>query len=88
MPKKFIPSPELLNTILTRYNETKNYSLVSRETGISTAIIKRIIEENSGGPKNQFIYYGPAPIEPTSPQLKKIPYYYELTLLMKEILNV
>lgn len=45
---KFIPTPEQLNTILTRYQETKNYSQVSRETGLSTAIIKRIISENEG----------------------------------------
>ena len=56
MAKKFEPSPELLEQILTRYNETKNYSQVSRETGLSTAIIKRIIqesgEENAAQPDN------------------------------------
>ena len=88
MPKKFIPSPELLATILTRYKETKNYSLVSRETGLTAAVVKRIIDENKEAPKNQFTYIGPAPVEPAAPQLKKIPYYYELTLLMKEHLNV
>lgn len=45
MPKKFEPSPELLEQILTRYKETNNYAQVSRETGISTAIIKRLIQE-------------------------------------------
>lgn len=46
MAKKFIPSPEQLELILTRYKETKNYSLVSRETNLSVAIIKRIIHES------------------------------------------
>lgn len=45
MAKKFIPDPELKEQILTRYKETKNYSLVSRETGLSVLIIKRIIQE-------------------------------------------
>ena len=45
MPKKFEPTPELLEQILTRYKETKNYSAVSRETELSVAIIKRIIQE-------------------------------------------
>ena len=45
MAKKFIPTAEQLELILTRYNETKNYSLVSRETNLSVAIIKRIIQE-------------------------------------------
>ena len=47
MAKKFIPTPEQLELILTRYKETKNYTLVSRETGLSVAIIKRIISENT-----------------------------------------
>lgn len=45
MAKKFEPSPEVLEQILTRYKETSNYSLVSRETGISVTIIKRLIQE-------------------------------------------
>lgn len=45
MAKKFEPSQELLKQILSRYKETSNYSLVSRETGISVAIIKRLIQE-------------------------------------------
>ena len=45
MAKKFIPTAEQLELILTRYNETKNYSLVSRETNLNVAIIKRIIQE-------------------------------------------
>lgn len=52
MAKKFIPDPELKEQILTRYKETKNYSLVSRETGLSVLIIKRIIQED-GEPATQ-----------------------------------
>ena len=46
MAKKFVPTQEQLELILTRYKETKNYSLVSRETNLSVAIIKRIIQES------------------------------------------
>lgn len=46
MAKKFVPTQEQLEQILTRYKETGNYSLVSRETGLSVAIIKRIIQES------------------------------------------
>ena len=49
MAKKFEPSPELLKQILTRYAETKNYSQVSRETGLSVTIVKRIIQESGEG---------------------------------------
>lgn len=53
MAKKFIPDPELKEQILTRYKETKNYSLVSRETGLSVLIIKRIIQEEGEQPAAQ-----------------------------------
>lgn len=45
MPKKFEPTPELRQQILIRYKETSNYSLISRETNLSVAIVKRIIQE-------------------------------------------
>lgn len=102
MPKKFIPSPEQLEQILTRYEETKNYALVSRETGLSAIIIKRIIQEseegevettvgkNSNIPKpigpNEFSYIGPAPQETFLPTKKD--YYTIIYRLMKEKLNV
>ena len=50
MPKKFEPTPELLEQILSLYKKTKNYSAVSRETGLSTTIIKRIIQEANTSP--------------------------------------
>lgn len=49
MAKKFVPTQEQLKQILTRYKETSNYSLVSRETNLSVAIIKRIIQEAGEG---------------------------------------
>lgn len=49
MAKKFVPTQEQLEQILTRYKETSNYSLVSRETNLSVAIIKRIIQEAGEG---------------------------------------
>lgn len=45
MAKKFVPTQEQLEQILTRHKETGNYSLISRETNLSVAIIKRIIQE-------------------------------------------
>lgn len=92
---KYIPTPEELENILKRYEETKNYSLVSRETGLSVTIIKRLIVEN-GDPakpkqkkstvKNAYIYGGPTPVETELPS--KAQYYHQLICLMKEHLNV
>lgn len=47
MATKFIPSREQLDYIRKRYLETKNYSQISRETGISPAIIKRLLTEEA-----------------------------------------
>ena len=88
MAKKFVPDPELLNTILTIYKTEGSYAAVSRATGISPTIIKRIITENCGSAnKNSFTYEGLPPEEPKMP-ISKAQFYYKLQLLMKEILNV
>lgn len=89
MAKKFVPDPELLNTILTTYKTEGSYAAVSRVTGISPAIIKRIITENCGptNGKNYLSYEGLPPEEPKMP-ISKAQFYYKLQLLMKEILNV
>lgn len=87
MPKKYEPTPEMLQTILTRYNETKNFSLVSRETGLSYNILKRIITEHeASGAKNEYIYTGPMPLETELPT--KAMYYHQIICLMKEHLHV
>lgn len=88
MPKKFIPDAALLNTILTRYKETNSYAAVSRETGLSAAIIKRIITENTEGAAKgkEYIFTGIAPKETFLPT--KAQYYYQIICLMKEHLNV
>lgn len=89
MAKKFIPDPELLNTILTTYKTEGSYAAVSRTTGISPTIIKRIITENCNiaNGKNTLTYSGLPPEEPDKP-ITKAQFYYKLQLLMKEILNV
>jgi len=88
MAKKFIPDPELLNTILTIYKAEGSYAAVSRATGISPTIVKRIITENCGSAsKSSLTYEGLPPEEPKMP-ISKAQFYYKLQLLMKEILNV
>ena len=47
MPKRYEPTPEMLANILKWYKETKNYTEVSRRTGLTVLIVKRIITENS-----------------------------------------
>lgn len=89
MAKKYIPSPEELRTILELYSQTKTYAAVSRETGLSAAVVKRIIEENSTAASNgSFITYnGIPPVEPAVAPSKAM-FYYKLMVLMKEILHV
>lgn len=68
MAKKFVPTQEQLKQILTRYKETSNYSLVSRETGLSVAIIKRIIQE-AGESNNTSEEEKPLPKPKTTAQI-------------------
>lgn len=88
MPKKFIPTPELLQTILTRYEETHNYAAVSRETGISANIIKRIISENTEAAKPVAVLQSPAVIPQETQLPSKAQFYYLLQCLVKEQNNV
>ena len=78
MGKKYIPSEEELNNILNIYYNSKNYSETSRQTGLSTATIKRIVLENAGKqvniPKNIVQYEFLPPVEPIS----KIEYNYSI----------
>lgn len=61
MAKKFVPDKELLDRILIRYSETKNYSLVSREFDISPAIIKRLVQESGESSISKENTSSPAP---------------------------
>lgn len=54
MPKKYEPTPEMLKQILDWYEETHNYSEVTRRSGLSSVVVKRIIVENTE-PKNSVI---------------------------------
>lgn len=79
MAKKFEPSPELLEQILTRYDETKNYSQVSRETGLSVTIIKRIIQESGEGATNTTTVEKPLPKPKTTAQILAYHKEYQYT---------
>ena len=82
---KFVPDEALLNTILTRYKETHNYSAVARETGLSVAIVKRIVSENTSNisGKTILVFTGNLPTEGEVPPSKNI-FYYKLQELTKE----
>ena len=104
MAKKFVPTQEQLEQILTRYKETSNYSLVSRETNLSVAIIKRIIQETYGDNDEE----KPLPKPKTTAQIlayhkeykytglpptettcpKKSVYYGKMAMLKQEFLDV
>ena len=46
MPAKYVPSEEELKLIMSYYAEAGTYSEVSRRTGLSLPVVKRIIDEN------------------------------------------
>lgn len=51
MPAKYIPSEEELKLIMSYYAEAGTYSEVSRRTGLSLPVVKRIVDEN----KNSYV---------------------------------
>ena len=46
MGKKYEPTPELLEEILTKYAQNGNYSQTARSMGMSASVVTRIIKEN------------------------------------------
>ena len=70
MGKKFEPTPELLQEILTKYAKNGNYSQTARSVGLSVPVVTRIIKENYQSttvPKQEQIrlsYHGLTPQEP------------------------
>lgn len=46
MPAKYVPSEEELKLIMSYYTEAGTYSEVSRRTGLSLPVVKRIVDEN------------------------------------------
>lgn len=46
MPAKYVPSEEELKLIMSYYAEAGTYSEVSRRTGLSLPVVKRIVDEN------------------------------------------
>lgn len=73
MSKKYIPSEEQLKEILAYYSMSGSYQEVSRRTGLSAAIVKRIIEENLEEKKEfnvkNYVYNGFPPEEPSNKQI-------------------
>ena len=70
MGKKYEPTPELLEEILTKYAQNGNYSQTARSVGMSTPVVTRIIKENYKSNKTKIkqtklTYNGLAPQEPT-----------------------
>ena len=85
MPKRYEPTPEMLVNILKWYKETKNYTEVSRRTGLTVTIIKRIITENSD--RIPVIYNGLPPKEKEEYSFNYFQYYEELKKLSEELRN-
>lgn len=46
MPAKYVPTEEELKNIMNVYAECKSYAGTARQIGLSTPVIKRIIDEN------------------------------------------
>jgi hypothetical protein len=46
MPAKYVPTEEELKLIMSYYTEAGTYSEVSRRTGLSLPVVKRIVDEN------------------------------------------
>lgn len=69
MPNKYEPNEEELKLIMSYYAESGTYAEVARRVGLSTFIVKRIIDENNKMRANRLIsaltYDGPIPTEPS-----------------------
>ena len=91
MPAKYIPSEEELKQILQYYAECKTYSEVSRRTGLSLPVVKRIIDENKTEiPKaaalvKHLVYNGLVPLETKEKQIKE--FNKELEEFYKEVIK-
>lgn len=85
MPKRYEPTSEMLANILKWYKETKNYTEVSRRTGLTVTIIKRVITENSE--RIPVIYNGLPPKEREEYSFNYFQYYEELKKLSEELRN-
>ena len=91
MPAKYIPSESELKEILQYYAEYKTYTEVSRRTGLSLPVVKRIIDENkTEAPKvaasvKHLIYNDLIPLEPKERQIKN--FNKELEEFYKEVIK-
>lgn len=88
MPAKYVPSEEELKLIMSYYAEAGTYSEVSRRTGLSLPVVKRIIDENKksyvGKRVNCLIYEDAVPEE--LKESIKINFKEEIENLYKEAL--
>lgn len=88
MPAKYIPSEEELKLIMSYYTEAGTYSEVSRRTGLSLPVVKRIIDENKPsyvGKKVNCLVYDDAIPEELKENMK-INFKEEIENLYKEVL--
>ena len=88
MPAKYIPSEEELKLIMSYYTEAGTYSEVSRRTGLSLPVVKRIVDENKTSYVNKrincLVYNGAIPEE--QKENIKIIFNEEVEKLYKEVL--
>lgn len=89
MGKKYVPSEEELQRILSRYAETHNYSAVSREFGISAQIVSRLVKESESKNDGQwvYVYEGSAPMEGDTKMTKNV-FYGQLLQLQRKCRDV
>ena len=88
MPAKYVPSEEELKLIMSYYAEAGTYSEVSRRTGLSLPVVKRIVDENKTSYVNKRInclVYDDAIPEEQKENIKII-FNEEVEKLYKEVL--
>lgn len=88
MPAKYIPSEEELKLIMSYYAEAGTYSEVSRRTGLSLPVVKRIVDENKNshiGKRINCLVYDDAIPEELKENIK-INFREEIENLYKEVL--
>lgn len=88
MPAKYVPSEEELKLIMSYYAEAGTYSEVSRRTGLSLPVVKRIVDENKTSYVNKRVnclVYDDAIPEEQKENIKII-FNEEVEKLYKEVL--
>lgn len=91
MSGKYIPTQEELELIKTCYATYGTYAQVSRSTGLSQSVVKRIIEENDFKKESvklkKLIYNKEEPAEPENPFYLTFDFKKEIIQLYEEVIN-